>query len=121
VFIGRAPEYHFLYDTLEEEMENCGPVKENFDRLDFLHLRSFQYLSYGQKMRFITSLYSTYDRNVFIFDESLSGQDSENIKVLYDIFLSLKKRGKCVILIGQDKLFFTKISTRTIYMKGNND
>ncbi|MGM0608423.1 MAG: ATP-binding cassette domain-containing protein [Candidatus Muiribacteriota bacterium] len=120
VFLGRNPDYHFLFGKLTEEAEFSG-VKINDEILRELNipgLEKLDELSYGQKMRFLMYLYSNVQNSdVFIFDESLSGQDKEGTQILFDIFLKQKKKGKCIILIGQDKFCFRQIADKIIFME----
>lgn len=124
VFIDKNPDFHFLFNNLEQEIESTLDNTENniFEKLGLNPKSNYRQLSFGQKMRFLMLLYSNMEqRDVFIFDESFSGQDSNGINLLIEIFMELKRKGKSIIVIGQDNFYFRGFCDKTIYIKKYNE
>lgn len=105
--IFQSPESSFLFDTLKEELGNYdfGFSQIELDRSPYL-------FSEGEKRRI--SIYSSLaqNKNILLYDEPTFGQDQNNIEILAEVILTLKKMNKLQIIISHDEDFIEKVADR---------
>jgi energy-coupling factor transport system ATP-binding protein len=111
-YIFQDPESSFLFDSLKEELgtQNFGFSLEELERSPFL-------FSEGEKRRISIFLAIAQNKNILLYDEPTFGQDENNIQMLVDIILNLKKMNKLQIIISHDEDFIEKVGDRVLSLK----
>lgn len=116
------PENHFLFDTVEEELnqfyqtdkkELVEKLLEKF-KLKHLLFQSPYLLSEGQKRRLSLIITLLLDRPFLLLDEPSFGQDQEQVYVIQQFIRDLKKQGVAVLMVSHDPSFYHEISDRII-------
>jgi energy-coupling factor transport system ATP-binding protein len=112
-YIFQDPESSFIFDTLKEEFgsESFGFSVEELERSPFL-------FSEGEKRRISIFMALAQNKNILLYDEPTFGQDENNIKMLVDVILNLKKMNKLQIIISHDEDFIEKVGDRLLSLKG---
>lgn len=107
----------FLFENLLgfENLDANGEIQEYLQRLDLAHKVTVKdgrfstvNLSQGQRKRLALLVATLEDRPFYVFDEWAADQDPVFKKIFYtEILPSLKARGKTVIVITHDDLYFS--------------
>ena len=75
-------------------------------------------MSGGEQQRVAIARALINDPEIVIADEPTSNIDAESIKILFDIFVDLKQRGKTIIISSHDPIFLDYSETTFLLMNG---
>jgi energy-coupling factor transporter ATP-binding protein EcfA2 len=111
------PENHFLYHSVNHELNNDLTVMRQF-ALDELAAQNPYCLSEGQKRRLSLAISVKPDIELFLMDEPTFGQDLENKQVLANLISDLACAKKSFIIVSHDIPFLNAL-TNNIYQLEN--
>lgn len=113
------PKHLFLEDTVEEELGSVSPVTEEaiqMFQLEHLKKRHPYDLSGGEMARLAFAKIFLLQPDIYLLDEPTRGMDAVFKKTLADIFHSLIKQGKTIILVSHDIEFLSVTAEHAIFL-----
>ena len=108
------PENHFLYDSVEEELDYDEESIGFFDLYEVRHQNPFT-LSEGQKRRLSLGILCVKQScEVYLLDEPSFGQDYANKIKLIELIKNLQNCGASFIIVSHDEMFIKSLCDRVI-------
>jgi len=79
-----------------------------------------KYLSLGMKQKVLIAVAISSGAKVLIFDEPLNGLDIENVETISNVFITLKKMGKTLILSSHNIFEISKLCDNIFFLTEGN-
>jgi energy-coupling factor transport system ATP-binding protein len=106
------PENNFFYDTLKEEVEK-GSTEIISRFFSGKELSKSPYMfSEGQKRRISLLINLILKKKIIFYDEPTFGQDKQNINLISETILELKRKNHLQIIISHDDAFIDRVATK---------
>lgn len=125
-FIFQNPENHFLFDTIEEELNQAaqkGFQPEEKEKLlaSFFHELNLKkspfLLSEGEKRRLSLILALFQGKSLFLYDEPTFGQDAKSKQLIASLMKTIKNYGALQIVISHDEEFIESIADKVLVLE----
>lgn len=125
-FIFQNPESHFLYDTIEEELNQAAQKtfaeSEKKTLLDsFFHELNIKkspfLLSEGEKRRLSLVLALFQGKSLFLYDEPTFGQDVRSTQLIASLMKTIRSYGALQVVISHDEEFIKNIADKVLTLE----
>jgi len=126
IYLPQEPAYFFVKSSIEGELKLASKILEKryqeivngVDPWIRGRLKDSPYiLSYGQKKWLSYSLASIYGSKIVILDEPTAGLDPFLVRRLFKWMLSLKERGRTLVVLTHDVRVVDSVADRVFVMK----
>lgn len=109
------PEAHFIYNSVDEELERNNETLITFDLVPQRAQNPYS-LSEGQKRRLSLAIALNLHPQLILLDEPTFGQDYEHKLQLAQLIMQLKNQGMSFVMVSHDQDFIDAIADRCYHL-----